>query len=118
MDRTIDAEYIAEEKVLKLAEPLAGIRNHETVRVTIKEPPNVATGLRSVKKPVASSHGPSGRRSEGTTLQFERFALDANASTGDAAGKPLDVAPRIDRNRASRVALLPSVDERGRDGGL
>jgi hypothetical protein len=37
MDRTIEAEYIAEEKVLKLAEPLAGVRNHETVRVTIDD---------------------------------------------------------------------------------
>ena len=37
MDRTIEAEYIAEEKVLKLAEPLAGVRNHEMVRVTIDD---------------------------------------------------------------------------------
>ncbi|HXD81468.1 MAG TPA: hypothetical protein VNU27_07830 [Candidatus Acidoferrum sp.] len=37
MDRTIEAEYIAEEKVLKLAEPLAGVGNHETVRVTISD---------------------------------------------------------------------------------
>ena len=37
MDRTIEAEYIAEERVLKLAEPLAGVRNHETVRVTIDD---------------------------------------------------------------------------------
>ena len=35
MQRTIEAEYIAEEKILKLTEPLAGVRNHETVRVTI-----------------------------------------------------------------------------------
>jgi hypothetical protein len=35
MSRTIEAEYIAEEKVLKLAEPLAGVRNHEMVRVTL-----------------------------------------------------------------------------------
>jgi hypothetical protein len=35
MSRTIEAEYIAEEKVLKLAEPLAGVRNHEVVRVTL-----------------------------------------------------------------------------------
>lgn len=37
MERTIEAEYIAEEKVLKLAEPLAGVRNHEAVRVTIDD---------------------------------------------------------------------------------
>jgi hypothetical protein len=35
MSRTIEAEYIAEEKVLKLTEPLAGVRNHEMVRVTL-----------------------------------------------------------------------------------
>ena len=38
MDRTIEAEYIAEEKILKLTEPLAGVRNHETVRLTIDDP--------------------------------------------------------------------------------
>ncbi|MEA2496941.1 MAG: hypothetical protein QOJ29_4852 [Thermoleophilaceae bacterium] len=35
MSRTIEAEYIAEEKVLKLTEPLVGVRNHEMVRVTL-----------------------------------------------------------------------------------
>ena len=37
MGRTIEAEYIAEDKVLKLAEPLVGVRDHEKVRVTINE---------------------------------------------------------------------------------
>lgn len=37
MGRTIEAEYTAEEKVLKLAEPLAGVRNHEKVRVIIDD---------------------------------------------------------------------------------
>ena len=44
MDRTIEAEYIAEEKVLKLAEPLAGVRNHETMRVTIDDRRTVDRG--------------------------------------------------------------------------
>jgi hypothetical protein len=35
MSRTIEAEYIAEEKILKLTEPLASVRNHEMVRVTL-----------------------------------------------------------------------------------
>jgi hypothetical protein len=35
MSKTIEAEYIAEEKVLKVTEPLAGVRNHEMVRVTL-----------------------------------------------------------------------------------
>lgn len=35
MSRTIEAEYIAEGNVLKLAEPLAGVRDHGKVRVTI-----------------------------------------------------------------------------------
>jgi len=38
MSRTIEAEYIAEEKVLKLTEPLAGVRNHEMVSVTLNDP--------------------------------------------------------------------------------
>jgi hypothetical protein len=38
MSRTIEAEHIAEEKVLKLTEPLAGVRNHEMVRVTLDGP--------------------------------------------------------------------------------
>jgi hypothetical protein len=37
MGRTIEAEYLAEEKVLKLAEPLAGLRDHEKVRVIIDD---------------------------------------------------------------------------------
>jgi hypothetical protein len=37
MSRTIEAEYIAEGNVLKLAEPLAGVRDHGKVRVTIDE---------------------------------------------------------------------------------
>jgi len=37
MSITIEAEYIAEEKVLKLTEPLTGVRNHEKVRVTLDE---------------------------------------------------------------------------------
>jgi hypothetical protein len=35
--RTIEAEYISDEKVLRLAEPLAGVRNHEKVRVIIDD---------------------------------------------------------------------------------
>lgn len=38
MSRTIEAEYIAEEKVLKLTEALAGVRNHEMVHVTLNVP--------------------------------------------------------------------------------
>jgi hypothetical protein len=38
MSRTIEAEYIAEEKILKLTEPLAGVRNHEMVSVTLNDP--------------------------------------------------------------------------------
>jgi len=37
MSRTIEAEYVAEEKVLKLTEPLTGVRNHEMVRVTLDD---------------------------------------------------------------------------------
>src|SRR5258706_16467867 len=44
------------------------------------EPPNVATGLRSVKKQGASSHERSARRSGETTLPFERLAFDTNAA--------------------------------------
>jgi hypothetical protein len=37
MGRTIEAEYFSDEKVLRLAEPLAGVRNHEKVRVIIDD---------------------------------------------------------------------------------
>jgi hypothetical protein len=37
MSRTIEAEYIADGNVLKLAEPLAGVRDHGKVHVTIDE---------------------------------------------------------------------------------
>jgi hypothetical protein len=37
MSRTIEAEYISDEKDLRLAEPLAGVRNHEKVRVIIDD---------------------------------------------------------------------------------
>jgi hypothetical protein len=37
MSRTVEAEYIADGNVLKLAEPLAGVRDHGKVLVTIDE---------------------------------------------------------------------------------
>ena len=37
MGKTFEAEYVASEKVLRLAEPLAGVRDHDMVRVTIEE---------------------------------------------------------------------------------
>ena len=37
MNKTVEAEYIAEGNVLKLVEPLAGVRDHERVLVTIDE---------------------------------------------------------------------------------
>lgn len=35
MSRTVEAEYIAEGNVLRLAEPLPGVRDHEKLRITI-----------------------------------------------------------------------------------
>jgi len=35
MSRTVQAEYIAEERVLKLARPLEGVHDHQVVSVTI-----------------------------------------------------------------------------------
>jgi hypothetical protein len=37
MTITIEAEYLAEQNVLKLTEPLAGVRDHAKVSVEIKE---------------------------------------------------------------------------------
>ena len=37
MARTIEAEYLAEQNVLKLAEPLTGVRDHAKVAVEIKD---------------------------------------------------------------------------------
>ncbi len=36
MTRTIEAEYLAEENVLKLDEPLTGVRDHAKLSVEIK----------------------------------------------------------------------------------
>ena len=38
MTKVVIAEYDAQEKALRLAEPLPGIRDHEKVRVSIDEP--------------------------------------------------------------------------------
>ena len=35
MSRTVQAEYIADERVLKLARPLEGVHDHQVVSVTI-----------------------------------------------------------------------------------
>ena len=37
MARTIEAEYLAEQNVLKLTEPLTGVRDHAKVAVEIKD---------------------------------------------------------------------------------
>ncbi|MEA2237823.1 MAG: hypothetical protein QOC81_2547 [Thermoanaerobaculia bacterium] len=37
MTRTIEAEYLADENVLKLTEPLTGVRDHAKVAVEIKD---------------------------------------------------------------------------------
>ena len=37
MARTIEAEYLAEENVLKLSEPLTGVRDHAMLAVEIKD---------------------------------------------------------------------------------
>jgi hypothetical protein len=37
MSRTVVAEYDANENVLRLAEPLAGVEDHEKVRVSVEK---------------------------------------------------------------------------------
>ena len=37
MGTTIEAEHTSDEKALRLADPLAGVRNHEKVRVIIDD---------------------------------------------------------------------------------
>lgn len=39
MGRTIEAEYIARENILKLAQPLSGVADHAKVSVEVKETP-------------------------------------------------------------------------------
>jgi len=39
MARTIEAEYIAREKILKLTQPLAGVADHARVSIEVKETP-------------------------------------------------------------------------------
>ena len=38
MTKVVIAEYDAQENALRLAEPLAGIKDHERIRVSIDEP--------------------------------------------------------------------------------
>lgn len=38
MTKVVIAEYDAQENTLRLAEPLAGIKDHERIRVSIDEP--------------------------------------------------------------------------------
>ena len=39
MARTIEAEYIAKENILKLAQPLSGVADHARVSIEVKEAP-------------------------------------------------------------------------------
>lgn len=39
MGRTIEAEYIARENILKLAQPLSGVADHAKVSIEVKEAP-------------------------------------------------------------------------------
>jgi hypothetical protein len=37
MSKAVEAEYLAEKRILKLAQPLDGIRDHERVRVLVEQ---------------------------------------------------------------------------------
>lgn len=37
MSRTVEAEYLARDRVLKLAEPLEGVRDHERIEIEIRQ---------------------------------------------------------------------------------
>jgi hypothetical protein len=39
MGRTIEAEYIARENILKLAQPLSGVADHAKVSIEVREVP-------------------------------------------------------------------------------
>jgi len=39
MGKTIEAEYIARENILKLAQPLSGVADHAKVSIEVKDPP-------------------------------------------------------------------------------
>ena len=39
MSKAVEAEYLAEDQILKLAQPLDGIRDHERVRIVIEQTP-------------------------------------------------------------------------------
>lgn len=40
MSRVIEAEYLAEERVLKLTRPLEGVADHELVQVVVEQNPS------------------------------------------------------------------------------
>lgn len=43
MGETVEAEYLAEERILKLAHPLPGIGDHERVRVVVESCARIET---------------------------------------------------------------------------
>jgi len=42
MSRTVEAEYLADGNILKLAQPLSGVADHARVSIEVKEAPVVA----------------------------------------------------------------------------
>ena len=62
MSRSVIAEYDANENILRLAEPLAGVEDHEKVRVSIEQAQNVSSSAGSTDPlaRLASLNAPTG----------------------------------------------------------
>jgi predicted HicB family RNase H-like nuclease len=57
MTRTVTAEYLAEENVLKLDEPLEGVRNHERVSVVLHAEPATEPSLEDLRGALSEESG-------------------------------------------------------------
>jgi hypothetical protein len=53
MGRVVIAEYDAAENALRLAEPLAGVKDHEKVRVSLEQEGDPVARLASLDAPTA-----------------------------------------------------------------
>lgn len=57
MTKTVTAEYLADENVLKLDEPLEGVGNHERVSVVLHAEPRAERSLRDLRGVLGEESG-------------------------------------------------------------
>ena len=81
MRPTIEAEYLASENILRLAQPLAGVADHARIWIEIKETcdqPWLALAGSLSEKKAESSRAPCATHSEETRSMFDSSATRAS----------------------------------------